>query len=122
MRDYFKSFWNQTDIIASLLFIAAVIMGNIKPFITLSAETTESLYVAARILLAISTMVYFFRILNLLTISKTLGPKVMMVYRMVCLKYLPFYFKSNETNYCTGNFNWHILNKPSYHIIFEPMS
>lgn len=69
--------WNYIDIIGCILFTIAMALR----FIALG--TNESVFIAARIILAIDLAVFFLRVLHVLINFQSLGPKLIMIQRMI---------------------------------------
>ncbi|XP_059896927.1 transient receptor potential cation channel subfamily M member 2 [Gadus macrocephalus] len=69
---YISDLWNILDVLSILLFI----MG-------LAFRLTTELFYAGKILLCIDYIVFCLRLMAIFTISKTLGPKIIIVKRMV---------------------------------------
>ena len=78
IKIYFTNFWNQIDLAASALLVGGLVLGNMD-----RQFGDINLYVAGRVLFAVATCIYIFRVLQFFVISKTLGPLVMMVYKTV---------------------------------------
>ena len=74
MVNYIKSFWNTIEVLAILLFVSGMIMGNIDD---------DAIYAGGRVLFSLSIVLFYFRLLQFFIINETLGLKVFMVYRMV---------------------------------------
>ena len=72
--DYITDFWNFLDIFTILLFIAGVV---------LQVSNCDDCFEASRVVLAINLMTFFFRILHIFSVHKELGPKLVMIGRMV---------------------------------------
>ncbi|ELK03576.1 Transient receptor potential cation channel subfamily M member 2 [Pteropus alecto] len=69
---YFSDFWNKLDIAAILLFIAGLVC-RLMP---------AALY-PGRIVLSLDFIMFCLRLMHIFTISKTLGPKIIIVKRMM---------------------------------------
>ncbi|CAL8372596.1 unnamed protein product [Arctogadus glacialis] len=69
---YISDLWNILDVLSILLFI-----------IGLAFRLTTELFYAGKILLCIDYIVFCLRLMAIFTISKTLGPKIIIVKRMV---------------------------------------
>ncbi|XP_055975296.1 transient receptor potential cation channel subfamily M member 2 isoform X2 [Sorex fumeus] len=69
---YFSDFWNKLDIAAILLFIAG-----------LTCRLTPGMLYPGRIILALDFIMFCLRLMHIFTISKTLGPKIIIVKRMM---------------------------------------
>uniref|UniRef100_A0A8C6DTH7 Transient receptor potential cation channel subfamily M member 2 n=1 Tax=Moschus moschiferus TaxID=68415 RepID=A0A8C6DTH7_MOSMO len=69
---YFSDFWNKLDVCAILLFIAG-----------LTCRLTPSLLYTGRIILSLDFTMFCLRLMHIFTISKTLGPKIIIVKRMM---------------------------------------
>lgn len=71
---YFKSFWNQLDVLAIILFFVGF---------TLRFFPTSECFCAARIVLSFDLAIWFIRSLDMFTAVKRLGPKLVMIGEMV---------------------------------------
>ena len=80
LKDYVGSYWNKIDILMLSLFGVAMIFRHVP-------STNE----VGRVLLAFDVFVFYFRQLHIFTISEKLGPKVIMVFKMVSLSALKKY-------------------------------
>ncbi|XP_011374673.1 transient receptor potential cation channel subfamily M member 2 [Pteropus vampyrus] len=69
---YFSDFWNKLDVAAILLFIAGLVC-RLMP---------AALY-PGRIVLSLDFIMFCLRLMHIFTISKTLGPKIIIVKRMM---------------------------------------
>nr|XP_023486052.1 transient receptor potential cation channel subfamily M member 2 isoform X3 [Equus caballus] len=69
---YFSDFWNKLDIAAILLFIAGLTCRLIP----------ASLY-SGRVILSLDFIMFCLRLMHIFTISKTLGPKIIIMKRMM---------------------------------------
>nr|XP_031316590.1 transient receptor potential cation channel subfamily M member 2 isoform X1 [Camelus dromedarius]XP_031316591.1 transient receptor potential cation channel subfamily M member 2 isoform X1 [Camelus dromedarius]XP_031316592.1 transient receptor potential cation channel subfamily M member 2 isoform X1 [Camelus dromedarius]XP_031316593.1 transient receptor potential cation channel subfamily M member 2 isoform X1 [Camelus dromedarius] len=69
---YFSDFWNKLDIGAILLFIAG-----------LTCRLVPGLLYPGRIILSLDFIMFCLRLMHIFTISKTLGPKIIIVKRMM---------------------------------------
>ncbi|XP_068837675.1 transient receptor potential cation channel subfamily M member 2 isoform X2 [Capricornis sumatraensis] len=69
---YFSDFWNKLDVCAILLFIAG-----------LTCRLVPSLLYTGRIILSLDFTMFCLRLMHIFTISKTLGPKIIIVKRMM---------------------------------------
>ncbi|XP_032986871.1 transient receptor potential cation channel subfamily M member 2 isoform X2 [Rhinolophus ferrumequinum] len=69
---YFSDFWNKLDITAILLFIAG-----------LTCRLMPSLLYTGRIILSLDFIIFCLRLMHIFTISKTLGPKIIILKRMM---------------------------------------
>ncbi|XP_049483681.1 transient receptor potential cation channel subfamily M member 2 isoform X1 [Panthera uncia] len=69
---YFSDFWNKLDIGAILLFIAG-----------LTCRLIPALLYPGRIILSLDFIMFCLRLMHIFTISKTLGPKIIIVKRMM---------------------------------------
>ena len=85
LTDYIGSFWNQADILATVFLITGLVLGKLKIELSLIGVTyiNDWTYKTGRVLFAVATLLYFFRVLQFYVISKRLGPNVIMVYKMV---------------------------------------
>ncbi|XP_078514898.1 transient receptor potential cation channel subfamily M member 2-like [Lissotriton helveticus] len=71
VRMYITEFWNQMDVVAIGLFIAGLAVRCIA----------HSPY-AGRVILAVDFIVFCLRLMHIFTLSKVLGPKIIMLQRM----------------------------------------
>ncbi|NWU97559.1 TRPM2 protein, partial [Upupa epops] len=69
---YFKDFWNKLDICAILVFIAG-----------LTCRLIPSTLYPGRIILSLAFIIFCLRLMHIFTVSKTLGPKIIIVKRMM---------------------------------------
>ncbi|XP_035953132.1 transient receptor potential cation channel subfamily M member 2 isoform X1 [Halichoerus grypus] len=69
---YFSDFWNKLDISAILLFVAG-----------LTCRLIPGLLYSGRIILSLDFIMFCLRLMHIFTISKTLGPKIIIVKRMM---------------------------------------
>uniref|UniRef100_A0A674IZD3 Transient receptor potential cation channel subfamily M member 2 n=1 Tax=Terrapene triunguis TaxID=2587831 RepID=A0A674IZD3_9SAUR len=69
---YFSDFWNKLDVCAILIFIAGLICRWIP----------STLY-PGRIILSLAFIIFCLRLMHIFTVSKTLGPKIIIVKRMM---------------------------------------
>ncbi|XP_072026975.1 transient receptor potential cation channel subfamily M member-like 2 [Amphiura filiformis] len=70
--EYISNYWNIIDIAMLTLFVLAIVLR----FIPATQE-------AGRILLSVDLFLFCFRFLELLTLSRQLGPKVLMIFKML---------------------------------------
>nr|XP_022342892.1 transient receptor potential cation channel subfamily M member 2-like isoform X1 [Crassostrea virginica] len=71
-KEYWSDSWNKVDVLTISLFILAAILRFCPSTIT-----------AARIAYSFCLMSFFFRILHVFTVHKELGPKIIMIRRMM---------------------------------------
>uniref|UniRef100_A0A8C4FHA6 Transient receptor potential cation channel subfamily M member 2 n=1 Tax=Catagonus wagneri TaxID=51154 RepID=A0A8C4FHA6_9CETA len=69
---YFSDFWNKLDIAAILLFIAG-----------LTCRLIPTMLYPGRIVLSLDFIMFCLRLMHIFTVSKTLGPKIIIVKRMM---------------------------------------
>lgn len=69
---YFNDYWNKLDVCAILLFIVG-----------LTCRLMPSLLYTGRIILSLDFTMFCLRLMHIFTISKTLGPKIIIVKRMM---------------------------------------
>ncbi|NXU57450.1 TRPM2 protein, partial [Turnix velox] len=69
---YFKDFWNKLDICAILVFLVG-----------LTCRLIPSTLYPGRIILSLAFIIFCLRLMHIFTISKTLGPKIIIVKRMM---------------------------------------
>lgn len=77
LYNYINDIWNILDVITIVTFIAGMILRFIP--VSICADC----FFAARIILALNFMTFFFRILNMFSIHRQLGPKLVMIGQMV---------------------------------------
>ena len=73
-REYITDYWNLIDVTIYSMFVIAI-------FLRMFHDTRE----AGRIILATDLFVLYFRLLEALTIFSSLGPKVLMIFKMVSI-------------------------------------
>ncbi|XP_069059376.1 transient receptor potential cation channel subfamily M member 2-like [Pleurodeles waltl] len=71
-RMYFTKFWNQMDVLALLLFL----LGLMCRCITVA-------FYAGRVILALDYIIFCLRLMHIFSVSKDLGPKIIMLKRMM---------------------------------------
>ncbi|XP_067157599.1 transient receptor potential cation channel subfamily M member 2 [Apteryx mantelli] len=69
---YFKDFWNKLDVCAILVFIVG-----------LTCRLIPSTLYPGRIILSLAFIIFCLRLMHIFTVSKTLGPKIIIVKRMM---------------------------------------
>ncbi|KAM8934160.1 transient receptor potential cation channel subfamily M member 2 [Pelodytes ibericus] len=69
---YITDFWNKLDVCAILIFIAG-----------LSCRLFPATFYPGRIILSLDFVIFCLRLMHIFTISKTLGPKIIIVKRMM---------------------------------------
>nr|XP_009663409.1 PREDICTED: transient receptor potential cation channel subfamily M member 2 isoform X1 [Struthio camelus australis] len=69
---YFKDFWNKLDVCAILVFITG-----------LTCRLIPSTLYPGRIILSLAFIIFCLRLMHIFTVSKTLGPKIIIVKRMM---------------------------------------
>ncbi|KAL3837266.1 hypothetical protein ACJMK2_022633 [Sinanodonta woodiana] len=74
LKAYIADFWNIADILMIVLFVIGMILKHLH-----CPNTLE----AARIVLGINLITFFLRLLQIFSLSKELGPKLVMIIRMV---------------------------------------
>ena len=74
VASYFHDNWNRLDVITILLFL----MGMVFRFVD-----DADFLVAARVVLSCNYLLFFLRVLHIFSINRQLGPKVVMINRMV---------------------------------------
>ncbi|KAJ1121117.1 hypothetical protein NDU88_009245 [Pleurodeles waltl] len=72
VRMYITEFWNMVDVVAIILFTAGLVCRCI----------TASVYVG-RVILALDFIVFCLRLMCIFTVSRVLGPKIIMMQRMI---------------------------------------
>jgi len=76
LKNYVRNPWNMIDQAMYFILLVAVILR-----FTL---TSEKDFVAARYMYAVDLILFYLRVLQLYYVHKRLGPKVVMIRRMVC--------------------------------------
>ena len=76
VRGYIRNSWNVIDQTMYIILLVAVILR-----FTLTSEN----FVAARYVYTVDLILFYLRVLELYYIHERLGPKVIMIRRMVCL-------------------------------------
>ncbi|XP_078515233.1 transient receptor potential cation channel subfamily M member 2-like [Lissotriton helveticus] len=71
-RLYILNFWNQVDVLALFLFSVGVI-----------CRLTQLTFYAGRIVLSLDFAIFCFRLMHIFAVSKVLGPKIIMMWRMI---------------------------------------
>ncbi|CAF1365162.1 unnamed protein product, partial [Rotaria sordida] len=121
---YFKSYWNQLDVVAIILFFVAIVLRYLP---------ISECFCAARIILSFDLSVWFIRTLEMFTAVKLLGPKLVMISEMVHdLKFfmimffvfiLAFGVSFYSLIFGVQEFTWHlprkIINLAYWHIFGE---
>ncbi|KAL3836664.1 hypothetical protein ACJMK2_022086 [Sinanodonta woodiana] len=74
LLSYITDGWNIVDVITILLFVIGMILRSFE-----YSETLE----AARVILAVNLITFFLRLLHIFSVHKELGPKLVMIIRMV---------------------------------------
>nr|XP_021142078.1 transient receptor potential cation channel subfamily M member 2 isoform X3 [Columba livia] len=69
---YFKDFWNKLDICAILAFLTG-----------LTCRLIPSTFYPGRIILSLAFIIFCLRLMHIFTVSRTLGPKIIIVKRMM---------------------------------------
>ena len=74
LYSYITNGWNIVDVITILLFICGMMFKLIR---------TDDTLEAARVILGLNLITFFIRILHIFSVHKELGPKLVMIGRMV---------------------------------------
>ena len=77
IKRYFGEYWNIVDLAMYLLLAIAIVLRF--------ALTDDKEFVAVRYVYVLDIILFYQRILQLYSIHKRLGPKVVVIFRMVCL-------------------------------------
>lgn len=94
LRIYISSYWNRLDCTCLILFLVGDPLANLLtisrddvnklgPTATTAARTEAIFREVGRVLLILSLLLYFVRLLYVFCIHKLFGPKIVMVGRMV---------------------------------------
>jgi len=78
-KNYFRERWNIFDQVMYLLLAVAIILRF--------AVTDDREFVAARYVYTVDLIMFYLRILQLYYFHKHIGPKVVVIWRMVCKAY-----------------------------------
>ncbi|XP_050407123.1 transient receptor potential cation channel subfamily M member 1 isoform X2 [Patella vulgata] len=81
IKTYWSDSWNKLDIFTLVLFIIGIILRIIP-----DAYTFE----AARVILCLNLVFFYFRMLHIFFVNKHLGPKIQMISKMVRKDLIPF--------------------------------
>lgn len=84
---YFEVYWNRLDVLAILLFFVGLLLRCLP-----SADC----YCAARVVLAVDLSIWFLRSMNMFAAVKRLGPKLLMIRKMVSIVILLVFSSSKE--------------------------
>ncbi|XP_073710850.1 transient receptor potential cation channel subfamily M member 2 isoform X2 [Misgurnus anguillicaudatus] len=71
---YIKDVWNILDVLSIVLFIAGLVCR---------LETSDTLFYIGKVILCIDFIIFCLRLMAIFTISRTLGPKIIIVRRMM---------------------------------------
>lgn len=74
LTTYFSDSWNLLDVITISLFVVGMVLRFIPD---------NACFEASRVFLSINLISFFFRILHIFSVNKELGPKLVMIGRMV---------------------------------------
>ena len=74
---YFSSVWNRFDQFVHVLFVLSIVLRFVL---------SESNFVYARIAYCLTLICYYLRFLQVFFVSKNIGPKVIMIQRMVVFR------------------------------------
>ncbi|XP_035828049.1 transient receptor potential cation channel subfamily M member-like 2 isoform X2 [Aplysia californica] len=121
---YIHDRWNVLDVVTILLFILGMVFRFIE---------NDDFMDAARVILSINFITFFFRVLHIFSVSKQLGPKVVMITRMVqdllwfvviLLVFIVSYAIASEAVlYPNSELNWKLLfflpRKAYWHVYGE---
>jgi hypothetical protein len=80
IKTYFNDSLNYFDIMGCFLFFVGAILRTISYF-----KEDEEIFVAARLIFCVDLTIWYMRILNVALVFKSLGPKLVMIQRMVTL-------------------------------------
>ena len=93
LHEYVKSVWNQLDLLSLFLFWTGLPLFSIDPDVKVSHQHQEEgnephgpllyLHETGRIFLVLSLLLYIIRLLNIFTVHKLFGPKLIMLGKMV---------------------------------------
>ena len=78
VRQYLRSIWNLLDMICLILVIVGLPLFNMNEIFK-----SAWLYETGRVCMIFSLLVYIIRLLNIFTVHKEIGPKLLMLGRMV---------------------------------------
>lgn len=87
LNSYITDPWNIVDVATIVIFVVGIML-RFLPY----EETLE----AARCVMALNLVIFFFRILHIFSVHKQLGPKLVMIGRMVSMQ--KFWYSSKKKN------------------------
>lgn len=85
LNSYITDPWNIVDVATIVIFVVGIML-RFLPY----EETLE----AARCVMALNLVIFFFRILHIFSVHKQLGPKLVMIGRMVSMQ--KFWYSSKK--------------------------
>ena len=77
LRHHVSDLWNLLDVVTLLTYAGGLVL-RVMP-----VSLCGPCFYAARIVLAFNLMLFFFRILHMFAVHANLGPKLVMIYKMV---------------------------------------
>ena len=87
IKTYFNDSLNYFDILGCFLFLVGAILRLVSYFIE-----NEDVFVAARLTFCVDLSIWYMRILNVALVFQSLGPKLVMIQRMVYILLLALLF------------------------------
>lgn len=78
MKRYLYDFWNVVDLLSYILLIAALFVRHLY---------SDSSFTIARRMFALSVLVMYLRFLEVFLIHRKMGPTLIMIKEMVCVKH-----------------------------------
>lgn len=78
---YFSDQWNIADTISLSVFVVAAVLRYFAAY-----KNDENLLVAARIVFSTDVVMFFIRLLQIFLVNRHMGPKIVMIRRMVGLQ------------------------------------
>lgn len=99
---YFSDSWNIADTISMFVFVVATVLRYLATY-----KNDENLLIAARIIFATDIVIFFIRLLQIFLVNRHMGPKIVMIRRMVSLPSLIYtWLKSVYKNFSLKKYIW----------------
>ncbi|XP_055958034.1 transient receptor potential cation channel subfamily M member-like 2 [Patella vulgata] len=81
LKLYLKDAWNKLDIITIILFLVGICLRLIN---------NDQCFEAARVILCLDLVAFYVRLLHIFVVSSSLGPKLVMLRKMILKDLIPF--------------------------------
>ena len=104
LASYFSSLWNVFDVVVIVFMVISIILRY-------SLEASN--FIWARRVYAITLVLYYLRFLYIFYVSKNIGPKVIMIRRMVSCFVLKGTYSSRLLSF-TGSWDIHLTYKQQF--------